>query len=285
MKTKLNLIYVIIFFVNFQLIGQIPDGGFNNWTTNSIGRLDLQDWTTDNLNFSAPTVLQDLGQSGSGFSAKLVSVFDSSVGYFQGGLLQLLQVPYSGSIRPNALQGYWKTYNPANTDAVFGEVLLYNSSLVEIGSGVNQTPFAGSINSWTQFSMPLTYTSSDSVAFYSINITWNNFSWDTTGYAIIDDIHFDVSTGISKPSNNLSGIKISDINDGYFKIASTTNCWDNFTVQVFDLGGKEMLNKYTTVERNEHSEAILNLSQMETGIYFCRVFNLSEYKTFKLIRR
>ena len=147
MKTKLRLIYAILLFSNFQLVAQIPDGGFNNWTTNSLGRLDLQDWETDNLNYTTATVLQDVGQSGSGYSVKFISVYDSSVGYYQGGLIQLTELPFSGSVNPGALLGYWKTFNPTNSDIVIADVQVYNSGMVEIGSGGIQTPFSGSINS------------------------------------------------------------------------------------------------------------------------------------------
>ncbi len=284
MKTKLSLIYFLIIFINSQLIGQIPDGGFNNWTTNSIGRLDLQDWTTDNLNYSAPTILQDVGQSGNGYSAKLVSVYDSSVGYFQGGLMQLIELPFSGAVRPNALLGFWKTFNPTNTDILIVDVQLYNSNMVEIGSGGIQTPFFGSISSWTQFTDPLTYTTGDSVAYYSILLFWTNLGGDPTSHAFLDDIHFDVSTEVVGTPSDLLGIKISEVNPGYYMLSSSTKYSDAFTVQVYDLNGKQLLTKKTNLEDKEHSQAFFDLSQMASGIYFCKVFNLSEYKTFKLIK-
>lgn len=283
MKTKLILINFIILSLNVQLIGQIPDGGFNNWTTNSIGRLDLQDWLTNNLNFSAPTLLQDVGQSGSGYSAKFVSVYDSSVGYYQGGFVQLVQVPFTGTMRPNALLGFWKTFNPTNSDIVLADVQLYNSSLVEIGSGAKQTPFNGSLPSWTQFSMPITYTTSDSVAFFSIRISWTNFGGNPSGYSQIDDIHFDISTDKKEVPDRTAGIKLSQVKQGYFELSSSSPVWDNFTVQVYDMGGKQVLTQKPAIENDLHSLTTLDLSRLSSGIYFCKVFNKSQFKTFKLL--
>ncbi len=282
MKTKLNLIYAILIFSNFQLIAQIPDGDFNNWTTNSIGRLDLQDWITGNLDYSQATILQDVGQSGTGYSPKFVSVYDSSVGYYQGGYVQLNQVPFVGTMRPNALLGYWKTYNPSNSDIVLADVQIYNSSLVEIGSGAKQTPFNGSVSAWTAFSIPITYTASDSAAYFSMRISWTNFGGNIAGYANIDDIRFDVSTDVAEPTRDLSGIILSKTSTGHFKLTSTTNSWDNFAVQLYDLSGKQILTKKTSTEFNDHSQAVLDLSQMPSGIYFCKVFSKTDYKTFTL---
>lgn len=283
MKTKLILINFIVLSINFQLIGQIPDGGFNNWTTNSIGRLDLQEWITNNLNFSAPTLVQDLGQSGSGFSAKFTSVYDSSVGYYQGGFVQLVLVPFTGSMRPNALLGYWKTYNPSNSDIILGDVQLYNSSLVEIGSGAKQTPFSGSLPSWTPFSMPITYTTSDSVAFFSIRISWTNFGGNPAGYSQIDDIHFDISTDENESPDRKTDIKISEVKNGYFELSCPSSTWDNLTIQVYDMGGKQILTQKPAIENDLHSPIALDLSHLSSGIYFCKVFNKSRIKTFKLL--
>ena len=283
MKPKLRLIFALIVLSNFQSSGQIPDSDFNNWTTNSVGRLDLQDWITNNLNFSAPTLLQDVGQSGSGYSAKFVSVYDSSVGYYQGGFVQLIEVPFTGTMRPNSLLGNWKTFNPTNSDIVLADVQIYNSSLVEIGSGAKQTPFSGSVSAWTPFSIPISYTSSDSAAFFSIRISWTNFGGNPAGYSNIDDIRFDISTGESELLNSFSGIKISEVKRGSFRLSGFNKTHANFTAQVFDVSGKQILDDITFGESNQDSETLINLSQMPSGIYFCKVFSKSESKSFKLI--
>ncbi|TAH38994.1 MAG: T9SS type A sorting domain-containing protein [Bacteroidetes bacterium] len=283
MKARFYILYTILLFSNFQLFAQIPDGSFNNWTTNSIGRLDLQDWITGNLDYSLATILQDVGQSGSGYSPKFVSVYDSSVGYYQGGYVQLTQVPFTGTIRPNSLLGYWKTYNPSNSDIVLADVQIYNSGMVEIGSGAKQTPFNGSLSAWTAFSIPITYTTSDSAAYFSMRISWTNFGGNPAGYANVDDIHFDISTAVVESAGDLSGIKLSAIRPGYFELTSSLNSPDNFTVQLFDLSGKQILGKKTLAEVNGQSQTILDLSQMASGIYFCNVFSKTDYRTFKIV--
>ncbi|TAH41464.1 MAG: T9SS type A sorting domain-containing protein [Bacteroidetes bacterium] len=283
MKPILSLIFAFIFLSHFQSSGQIPDSDFNNWNTNSVGRLDLQDWITNNLNFSAPTLLQDVGQSGSDYSAKFVSVYDSSVGYYQGGFVQLIEVPFTGTMRPNSLLGNWKTFNPTNSDIVLADVQIYNSSLIEIGSGAKQTPFVGSLSSWTPFSIPITYTSSDSAAFFSIRISWTNFGGNPAGYSNIDDIRFDISTGEAASPNALAGIKIKEVNRGKFRLLGSDNDWANFAFQVYDMSGKIIIENKDSGENNQNSQASIDLTQSPSGIYFCKVFSKSESKTIKLI--
>ena len=132
--------------------------------------------------------------------------------------------------------------------------------------------------------MPLTYTSADPVAYFSILLFWTNFGGNPAGYALVDDIHFDVSTNVVEPSGNLSGIKLSEITPGYYKLSSSTNSLDNFSVQVYDLNGREIIEPKALAENNQNYSTVINLSEVSSGIYFCKVYSKSEYRTFKLIK-
>lgn len=288
MKTK-SYIYLFLLFIIFasfsNLSAQIPNGDLELWNTNSLGRLDLASWETPNGGYDAPTVIQDTGQSGTGYSARFTSVYDSSVGYNQAGYLNLDNKPFSGSVRPNFLLGSWKTYNPTSNDAIYAEVIMYDSAFTQIGYGGIQTPFTGSIPNWINFSVPISYTLNNTIAFYSIHIGWFNFGNTTASFGVVDNIRFDVSTDIDNdPEVEFPTVYLTTLPNANYTLTITKPVDRKFSVQVIDVTGRNIINEKYLDVINSESSVMIDLSSNASGIYFARLFDEKGFKVVRLMR-
>jgi hypothetical protein len=283
MKTYITFICAFILFTASSITGQVPNGSFELWTSNSLGRPDLQNWETSNLLYDRASTLQEVGRLGIGYSAKLISVYDSSVGYYEGGLAHLTEFPFSGSTRPSTVLGYWKTLNPGFDAAVFAEVFLYDSSLVEIGYGGIQTPFGLSLPNWTNFSIPISYTTGDPVSFYTLTFTWYNFGVDSTAHAFIDDVSFDVSTNLNA-INRRHEISVSTLSNGVYILRGSENFTGNFDVQIYDITGKRVSSQSGKEQTNPTQDLNVDISSQAAGIYLCKIVSVDRVSSVRLLK-
>jgi len=283
MKKHYTLFFSLIFICALSTNAQIPNSGFELWTTNSAGRLDLQNWETGNVLFDKASTVQEVGRTGTGYSAKLISVYDSSVSYYEGGRALLFTVPFSGPVKPNAVLGYWKTLNPGFDAAVFAEVFLYDAGFTEIGYGGIQTPFGLTLSAWTNFSIPISYTTNDPVAYYDLTFTWYNFGDDSTAHAFIDDVSFDVSTNVHAIGQDNKFI-VATLSNGIYKLISTTLFSDKSAVKIYDLSGKLVTTMDASTQANQTNEFLVDISSLEAGIYYCNIADDEKMSTVKLLK-
>lgn len=283
MKCKLLSIILVSLLVSTEGKGQILNGHFSDWALDSIGRMDLVGWTTSNLMYSAPGCLQDTDRtSGSGYSLKLISFYDSTMQDYIVTVLDLEHAPYSNPTRPTIFSGFWKMNNPFFTDGMAMEVNLYNSSNVEIGNAGVGTPFTGSIPNWIAFNDSITYTSNDPVTSYSIQIVFFNLSNQVGPYGLLDDLTFDVSVGLENKPEKFSTF-VHTLSNSEYIINISQKYAKNVIAKVFDLLGNYL---FTVKGDNSSRQSInINLSNFSSGMYLCRVENGSSNEVIKLINQ
>ena len=282
-KMKNKSFLLILFFATsvFPALAQLPNGDFESWITGTGGFLEPSGFTCSNDQFSSASVFRDTGHTGS-YSVKLGSTYDSFNGIYVPGMLQLTHQPFAGSSNPVAITGFWKTYNPQFTDALYLEIHLFDASNNEVGQGDINSPFTGSVLNWTSFSFPITYSSGNAVANFSMDIFWGVLSSDTTTYGNIDDLNFNLGTGIDLPVINPSAFVLQkEPNTNIFHLISSSTTMNPVEFDLFDLSGKILISKDYRLNSSEDQK--IDLGSLSSGMYICSLTSPFSNQSVKLI--
>jgi hypothetical protein len=266
----------------FSVYGQVPNGDFTLWGTDSLGRNSPQIWETDNDLYAKETIIQDTDrQGGSGYSAKFISDYDSISGYYLGGHCFQTDQQFTAGSQPSMISGYYKLFDPTNMGGFAVDIEVYNAAHSLIGSGNWGTPFTGSIPTWTSFSAAISYTSSDPVAYYDLDILFYNLSTDSTINGNIDDLAFDLSSGVT--DKRIQQASLLKNNQGNYSIQFSESIQGPVGIEIIDSKGS--VSKSIIKSDYNASEVInLDLSDLQPGIYFCVVSTNNFGKVLKLIK-
>lgn len=219
MKKTLLPAMMLIFFVASVSAQQIPNGGFENWTEDTLGYSNPVDWATPNestLILQQFTVTQSSDASTGDYSAKLeskllVGEFISpgvvTIGEFivdiptatasiEGG------IPFTG--RPIALNGDFKNFPAANDStvvmAIFTEYIEAKGKTDTLGIGAMYTTDV--IADWTSFSIPIVFFNDhDPDTMNIFVISSNMISPNKDSYMYIDNLTLEYEAGIEDLEN------------------------------------------------------------------------------------
>ena len=270
----LSLSFVYSIFVSAQ---SIPNAGMEDWSTDTLGRLDPDGWICSNLTTDDASVIQDVGRNGTGYSAKLKAVPGDGV-IPDGGHLSLLDYPYSGP-RPAALKGYWKTNNVSGADAMIIHIYMFNSAGDFLGDKSISTPYFSSIG-WSPFIAIINYTSADTnVASYSINIGWYpNSSNSLASYGSVDDLSFDFNTGVEEINQEISEMMVYPSGEN-FKVKFNLSNSNNIKVNILDITGREVITVADEFMSAGLKEMTFDGNHLSDGVYTCIITNGSERRS------
>lgn len=243
---------------------QIPNGGFESWANDSLGYADPVSWTTTNTVFTTQNIFQDAGRVG-GSSVQFKTGFNPVTNHQEGGSITLPELNCLCPIRPTILSGYWKTNNGSANDFLAIEVRCYDAANAYIGSGSSNTPIGGNLPNWTPFNFSISYTSSNAVATYTIDIIYFSASGSTTASANIDDLDFNVSVDAPSLSANTYS-KVFNLGNGIFQIENS-DVVSIDKVQVLDQSGRQLKN----VMSLQNEKLAIDLSAYKSGIYFVMI--------------
>lgn len=243
-------------------LAQVPNGGFENWTAN-----DPNGWTT--LDFMWETVTQS-NDAHSGSSAAKMEIID-----VQGSTISsMLQTTITMSERPGSLTGYYK-FAPVNVNSV-----LSISAIFYKGSILNSTGFAEfetnvAAGSYTNFSMPVTYYSSDPHdSVWLVIILSDTSEIETAGsYALLDDISFGGATSVKVVDNTIpSEFSLKQNYPNPFNPSTKIEfliAEESFVdVKVYDILGKEVATLVNETRSAGNYSVKFNANGLSSGIYF-----------------
>jgi hypothetical protein len=279
-----KLLLLSLLFLSFTAYSQIPNADFENWITDSLGRINPADWSCSNTSssYSSVSVIQDAGHTGS-YSAKFTSHLSSGSLIAKGGFLYLNDYPYSNPTRPASLQGFWKTNNPGNNHDILNiNTYFYNASGTTIGSALSQTPTASSVSNWTAFTSTISYTSSDPVTKYSIQIDWNANSSQVTGYAFVDGLTFNIPTGTNELDNSSDVYLYKNQSSKYF-LNFTQKTSTPVHVELVDMTGRLVSVVCSSARPIGENSIPIEDALLSKGIYICRYSSGEIAMSFKLI--
>ncbi len=276
------LIFLLLFIAGITRSQTVVNGNFDTWITGTTGFLEPDEWVCSNTNGNAvQNVLQDVGHNGSGYSVKIIGATVVGIPIADGGDIEAFFKNYSGSTRPVSLKGFWKTSNVALGDYLIITVDMYNASMGIVASEMLQTsPFSPNM-AWTAFEIPFNYIAADPVTKYSIFIGLSTFSAQSiNSVGWVDDLAFDVGTGVNEINNSLSNLNVFNDGSGYHLQFDNAKI-SKVNAFVTDVTGKQVMMICDQTLTPGRQDILFNTAELSAGIYSCVVSMEGEKRSLR----
>jgi len=278
MKKQITLFAILISFSTFLFAQNVPNGGFENWSSG-----DPVDWTTSN-DGSTTTVFQD-NDSYSGSSAvrlqtdsEETKVPEIESGYDNFG------IPVSQ--RYEELSFYYK-YIEDGSDKLVIQISIADEDYQTLGSAVFE--IEDNEENYTQALVPIEYDEPGTPAFAIITITlldgFGSGPPSEETYALIDDVEFTGSQGVDEINTESTRILISPqpANDVARISFNSDVKVNNLNLSIIDPSGRSMGEyKFGNISSGMN-EVMVDVSHFTPGLYIVLINADGESFTKKMI--
>jgi hypothetical protein len=242
---------------------QIPNAGFETWAGGSP-----TGWTTSNVLTITP--ITQTSDAHSGTSA----MQGATVAYLTINYPPSAYADFAISSRYSSLKGWYK-YSP-----VGGDTLLIHAVFFKGGAGIGFTQFftAASVTSYTQFTAPITYFTSDvpDEAYIEMSFIPSGPAYHVGTTFKIDDLSFGAPTGVEesfslKPNVFALSQNFPNPFNPSTTISFSVPSQSYVSLKIFDCLGKEV----GTIVSEELSAGNYskqwNASSLPSGVYYYRL--------------
>lgn len=281
-KTILSIVAGTL--ITVSSIAQIPNNGFENWTT--IGSYqNPTDW--DNLN--AMTTSMGVytctkgtpGQTGSAF-LKLVSKNVSGMGVMPGiattGTINISNLSVTGGFpftsRPQSLTGAWQ-YMASGSDAGMIAVYLtkWNTSMgMRDTVAMTVQNLSGMVMSWASFTLNLMYMNGSNPDTAQIILSSSGMTPAANSYLYVDNLAFAGNVAGIKDNNSfISNLSVYP-NPASDKISIDLYLQKNASVkiQLLDLSGK-IVKETTEPNVSGKINKMIEVNTLAKGVYLIKI--------------
>lgn len=286
------LLSTMLLTMAFATKAQIPNNGFEEWTTVG-GHEDPNGWATMNgfsgTSFNSCTKSTDHYPTGIGqYSVRLEN--NTALGQFTGGygaiVTEAFTYPFQPSFpvsgNPTSFHGYFK-YTSLNADRAWVKLVLFlNGAIVADESYVSE---AQSYSEWTPFEIQLdNYGDADSAtimlfAFYPESQTdgpnGNSVLW-------VDNLSFNSPiTSVAEPMSRTSFTLYPNPAVNHVTLSLDNTYGDGHTVTVYSMLGSALRSEAVRGDRHQ-----IDLSALPSGIYMVelRSEGVSEFRRLQVVR-
>ena len=281
---KFSTILMLVFATNMVSSAQIPNSGFENWTTFGPYE-DPNGWTTMNIACAGPfyscTKSTDHYPLTVGnYSARVQN--DTSLTQFTGGygmiMTNAFDYPFKPAFpiigHPNTLTGYYQ-YDSQNNDSLWIFVVLFENGII-----VGNDDFTTGITtaSWTSFSLPLAYATADSATILLSAYHPSGPGSSPKGNSIlyVDNLNFDnLITSVDEEAINgkFNFYPNPAIDVIRLDIDNANN--DDITCNIYNSLGELVIS-----EQVQQNSQLVNIGDLNNGMYVVelRSVNLNQRK-------
>lgn len=273
MKLRILLPSVALLSLTFNASAQIPNGGFETWTTPTGATYqDPDGWITFNglTSLAGASPSCEPGSPGAvGSYYATVTTRNTAFGLIQGilttGDATTGQTGFAYSSRPAALTGQWQYgIQPADTGLVVVYLTKWDPNTMtsdSVGGGVVQ--LHGSLSGWQPMNIPITYFTSANpdTAFVVIASSMN--SPVEGSFVKIDALSFGISTGMAEPDHAAEPRIWPSPATDVVNVAAEGPISD---VKVLDLTGRVVMRKALG-----EAQAAISVADLPAGRYLLQV--------------
>jgi hypothetical protein len=282
MKKLLLFSSLIYFFVSNSQAQNVPNGGFENWT--SAGLWENPDFwqTTDSFSITQSgmhsATKETVDIHGGSYALKLTPFTYIAVlqvpGVASNGKINTTTLSIIGgspdTVRHATLNGWYK-YAPVSGDSCSISVSLFKwngTSRTLVASGVFGTPVAAS--SYTQFSINLNYDTTLTPDSMLMTIFSSPFGASHLGTVLlVDDLSFTGVVGIEENSPAEKSVNVYPIPaSNEIHIAVNNLNMPNASVEFFDVLGNKVLSSELKTDNST-----VDISKLENGNYFFSILD------------
>jgi len=288
MKRSVLLFLTIMFFTSINLIAQVPNGGFENWT-NGIP----DNWMGINIAGHESLIQSSFKHSGSSALSGKVVLWPN-VGLYPPVIYSFNQSSLGFPItqRYNGLKGYY-AFKPNGGDKLYITVSILDSNDFFIGSG--GIDVEATSENYTAFEIPIAYFSENTAVSCYIALGVNgpntNEDYHEGTEMFIDDIELsmDVSSDV-KDDAILNSFELKQNFPNPFNPSTSISYsvpQNAFvTLKVYNILGNEVATLVNDEKPAGVYQVTFNASQLSTGIYFYTLQsgNFSETKKLMLMK-
>jgi hypothetical protein len=296
---KLTIFLSILAICN-SLIAQIPNSGFETWTT--VGSYDTPTgWDNLNATTSPLSVYTcekgtpgDPGASYLKLTSKTVTGIGVAPGVAVSGVLDPLTfLPKSGfpyTTRPGYLTGNWQYMEFSGTGADAGHIIIFLSKWNIPANRRDTIAFKnytlpGMIMSWASFSIPLTYYSTATPDSAIIVLSSSGTAPVNNSYLYVDNLAF-TGTPVTSVTNIPGNTPLSYIYPN--PAASLANISyngfseKNIQINIADINGRNIISFSPKAAIGENKFQV-NVSDLVKGVYIVRINDGQNIQIQKLI--
>jgi hypothetical protein len=264
MKISYTFTLLIILFVSASnaFTQTIPNGSFENWAIFSNIE-EPNGWTTSqSLNCTPLSSSKTTDHSDSSYAILLETANCTLAGGTHEGFA-IASFPIS--IKPFYLNGAYKTFRN-NTDSAQIKVFIKNGTTI---IGTAKLNIFSTTNTYTNFSIPITYNSTATPNGVSIQIFSDRIGFSVLGNKLwVDQLTFSSSPLFTKTEiKNKAELSISP-NPCLNEIIVSNTTTLNMPYSIFDNSGREVLKGQLS-----HTKSTLQIEKLASGIYFLKIEN------------
>jgi len=268
MKIITKFFFVFFLVMQVNTFSQIPNAGFENWTMD-----DPDGWST--LDFGFYNSVTQSSDNHSGSSAAKLEIVD-----FGGNPIYAFMFADSIGVseRHGSLNGYYKFIPQSDKDVLDIAVLMSDGSVFNfIGGGFLE--FGGTVSSYTQFSVPIDYFSSETPDTAFIEFIVVDTSKDGSGgigsYALIDDLSFGGPTDVEPVDQIPSAYSLKQNYPNPFnpstKIIFSITEQSYVDLTVYDILGNEITKLVSDNYPAGEYSVDFNAENLPGGVYIARL--------------
>ena len=268
MKIITKFFFVFFLVMQVNTFSQIPNAGFENWTMD-----DPDGWST--LDFGFYNSVTQSSDNHSGSSAAKLEIVD-----FGGNPIYAFMFADSIGVseRHGSLNGYYKFIPQSDKDVLDIAVLMSDGSVFNfIGGGFLE--FGGTVSSYTQFSVPIDYFSSETPDTAWIEFIVVDTSKDGSGgigsYALIDDLSFGGPTDVEPVDQIPSAYSLKQNYPNPFnpstKIIFSITEQSYVDLTVYDILGNEITKLVSDNYPAGEYSVDFNAENLPGGVYIARL--------------
>ena len=273
---KFTIILTVLIALTIKLNAQIPNNGFENWTT--IGSYENPTgWATSNSlsagTFYSCTKSTDHYPVNVGsYSIRLEN--NTSLTQLTGGygmaITDTMAYPFKPAFpivgSPTSLCGYYK-YNAFNNDSMFIRIVFFNNSVM---LGYNTFITGITTAAWTSFILPLTYPTADSATMYFSAFYPSGPTDGPNGNSILYVDNLSFNNLINSVSKNPSENAFINFYPNPASTIVTLNI-DNIDKQDLTLNIYNIMGSLVKTEIFKQNQQQINVSDLSNGIYVVEI--------------
>ena len=283
----------LMFAVAISKAQSVPNGSFEAWS-NTNGYLVPNDWETLNdMTSTAGVYTATRGGTSSDYYLKLTSQNVSGMGVMPGmavsGALDMNNLSalsgFPFAFRPTAFTGKWQYMGNSGNDMGYVKVFLtkWNSTMnMRDTIGIVMQELGGMEMSWSNFSIPITYNSTDIPDSCIIAFSASGSNPEAGSYLYVDNLNF---------SGIVSGVENTEVT-GTFRIFPNPG---NSEIQI-DLSGLKSIAQQLeitdltgkviqTIKSNGSLLQTISVSELPTGNHLLRIITPKGIVTQKILKQ
>lgn len=294
--TKFNLLRFLLIVFSAPVFAQIPNSGFENWTTKGSGQQSFEDpngfYTINSMYVQfgfSPAITKTQGRTGNAMTIQSIddngNIMTGLV--FSGNDMDVIKgTRFPVDKKYTHFEGYYK-YQPENGDTCSIGIFLFKGDSI---IGVAQFTTSSTVNNFTKFTIAIDYLKNEVPDGAKMMISSSSLEQALGESTLtIDDLDLieQSTTGISSVAKSNSEILVyPNPANGNSTLNYTINSNENISAELLDISGRSIAILQNTEEKNAGTYSVnIPSESLKAGIYLVKLSGNNTQEIIRFIRQ